>query len=235
MAEQSPIAQESAPRAPADPASSPEHSRPREEERWSDGLDELPPRPRRRLLAPLPVALLAVLMIACGFIAGVLVEKDQGSSGGAGAASTAGLASRFAALRGRAATGAGGSASATPTTAGGAATVGQVAFVDGDTLYVTTAEGNTVKVTTSPGSTVTKTVKASVGGIHPGETVVVTGASGQNGTISASSIRIGAAGGLGGGGLGALLGGSGGSGGSDGGAASGGGRSGEQQLFGGGG
>jgi len=42
--------------------------------------DELPPRPRRRLLAPVPVALAAVLMTAAGFIGGVLVEKGQGGS-----------------------------------------------------------------------------------------------------------------------------------------------------------
>ena len=55
----------------------------------------------------------------------------------------------------------------------------QVAYISGNTLYVTTAEGNTVKVTTSPATTVTKTVKATVAGIHPGETVTVTGASGR--------------------------------------------------------
>ena len=56
---------------------------------------------------------------------------------------------------------------------------GQVAYIDGSTLYVTNAEGNTVKVTTSAASTVTKTVKADVKGIHPGETVIVTGAAGS--------------------------------------------------------
>jgi hypothetical protein len=75
---------------------------------------------------------------------------------------------------------------------------------------VTDAEGNTVKVTTSPASTVTKTVQSNVKGIHPGETVLITGAAGANGTISAESIRVGAGGG-GGGGLGALFGGSSGS------------------------
>ena len=52
------------------------------------------------------------------------------------------------------------------------ATTGQVAYLSGSTLYVTNAEGNTIKVTTSPASTVTKTVKADVKGIHPGETVL---------------------------------------------------------------
>ena len=92
----------------------------------------------------------------------------------------------------------------------------------------------------APGASITKTVKASIKGIHPGETVVVAGTSGSDGAIAASSIRIGsAAGGLGGGA--ALLGGAAGaavasgagasrsSGTSSGGATSG---SGEPQLFG---
>jgi hypothetical protein len=168
---------------------------------WLDDHEELPPRPRRRLLTPLPLALLAALAIACGFIAGVLVEKGQGGSSSSGAA--AGLASRFAAagragsgstsgsgFAGAAARGAASGASG----AGGAATVGQVAYVSKGALYVTTLEGNTVKVTAAPGATVTKSVKTTAAAIHPGETVVVTGSAGANGAIAAQSIRAGAAG-----------------------------------------
>lgn len=53
-----------------------------------DDFQALPPRPRRRLLgaggSPIPLALLGVLLIACGFIAGVLVEKGQTASGASG-------------------------------------------------------------------------------------------------------------------------------------------------------
>jgi hypothetical protein len=208
-----------------------------EHDDWLEEPDELRRRPRRRLLTPLPLSLLGVLLVACGFIAGVLVEKGQGSSTSAGSAAATGLASRFAALRGGSGTAAGSGASSSSTgasgagsaaagaggagsgsaagrgaggfagaLAGGGATAGQVTFVSGSTLYVTTAEGNTVKVKTSPSSTVTKTVTASVSGIHPGETVVVTGTN-TNGAISAEAIRVGSGGGLGG--LGALIGGSG--------------------------
>jgi hypothetical protein len=177
---------------------------------------ELPRRPRRRLLTPVPLVLTGVLLIACGFIAGALVEKGQSSSSSSG--SSGGVASRFAALRSGAAGGAsaragsgsgtagfaGGSGAAGGAGAGGAgATIGQVAYVSGDTLYVTDAEGNTVKVTTSAASTVTKAVKAEVKAVHPGETVIVTGSPGTSGSISAESIRVGEAGG----GLGALFGG----------------------------
>jgi hypothetical protein len=174
------------------------------DEEWLDDPVELPPRPRRRLLAPLPLALLAVLLIACGFIAGVLVEKGESPSAPA-AGNPSSFASRFAALRAGVG-GLGGGPGGAGSGAGAGATVGQVAYLSGSTMYVTMAEGNTVKVLTSPTTSVTRTVKSDVKGVHPGETVVVRGASAQNGAVSAESIRIG---GGEGGGLAELFGGSG--------------------------
>lgn len=169
---------------------------------WFDEPEEeLPRRPRGRLLTPLPIALLCVLLTACGFIGGVLVEKGQeGSTGGAGRSGAAGLAGRFAALRAAASsagTGAAGGAGGFGGGAGGP-TSGQVAFVQGSTLYVTDSSGNTIKVKTSAASAVTKTVTGTVHAIRPGEQVVVTGTTASNGTVTAESIRVGggAAGGL---------------------------------------
>lgn len=209
-----------------------EHEPPLEDDpSIEDGLieHELPSRPRRRLLGvggnPIPVALLCVLLTACGFIGGVLVQKGEGGSASASSGS-GGLASRLAALR----SGGNGGGSGTTARAAGAATlfgggasggggssggttptIGQVAFVHGHTLYVTDFEGNTIKITASAGASVTKTVKSSVKAIHPGETVIVTGASAGNGAVSAQSIRVSEAGA--GGGLGAALFGGGGGGG----------------------
>ena len=192
-----------------------------EQDQWLEDPEELPPRPRRRLLGtganPIFLALLGVLAIACGFIGGVLVEKGQTPSGST-AGGAAGLASRFAALRGgtsstSARSGAAGAAGAAGgffgagTGAGAGAgrpTSGTVAYLAGSTLYVTNAEGNTVKVKTSAGTSVTKNVKASVSGIHPGETVTVTGAAATDGTVNAESISVGTSGGA----LSALFGGS---------------------------
>ncbi len=183
-----------------------------EQDEWLEDPEELPPRPRRRLLGtganPIFLALLAVLAIACGFIGGVLVEKGQTPSGSVGGA-TAGLAARFSALRGgtsstTARSGAAGAAGELFGAGAGRPTSGTVAYLAGSTLYVTNAEGNTVKVKTSAGTNVTKNVKASVTGIHPGETVTVTGAAAANGTVNAESISVGASGGA----LSALFGGS---------------------------
>jgi hypothetical protein len=163
---------------------------------------ELPPRPRRRLLGaggnPVALSLLAILLTACGFIGGVLVEKGQAKSSPPTTA-TGGLASRLAALRGGGgAAGRGGGASG-----GGAPTVGQVSYVSGHTLYVTDFEGNTIKVTAPAGASVTRTVKSSLKSVRPGETVVVTGSSEGDGTIKAQSVRASEAGF--GGGLGSAL------------------------------
>jgi hypothetical protein len=182
---------------------------------WLQESPELPTRPRRRLLTPLPLALLGVLLLACGFIGGVLVEKGQTSPSPA-AGGAASLASRFAALRGGASSrgarvaspgGAFGGA-ALGSSGGGRAVAGQVAFLAGTTLYLTNSEGNTVKVTSSPATSVTKSVKTNVKDIHPGETVTATGSAGSSGALTAESIRVGASGGA----LAGLFGGSGGSG-----------------------
>lgn len=202
-----------------------------QEEPWQQEREELPRRPRRRLLTPAPLALLAILLTACGFIGGVLVEKGENSSSSSGSA--AGLASRFAAARGgSSATGAraGASAAASFFGAGGARpTAGTVAYLAGGTLYVTNAEGNTVKVSTSAGTTVTKTVSATVKAIHPGETVTVIGTAGSGGAISAESISVGSSGG----GLASLFGGGRGAGGGSGGSSAGASSSGGPALFGG--
>jgi hypothetical protein len=169
-----------------------------EADRWLQEPMELPPRPRRRLLGaggnPLALALLGVLMIACGFIGGVLVEKGQSSSSSTPTGVASSLAARFRALRGGggAGSGAGGGGVASGAGAGFTRpTAGTVAYLAGSTLYVTNAEGNTVKVKTSAATSVTKTVNASLKAIHPGETVTVTGTTGSNGTVSAESISVG--------------------------------------------
>jgi hypothetical protein len=183
---------------------------PEDRDSWLEESEELPRRPRRRLLGtggnPVFLGLLFVLLVACGFIGGVLVEKGETSSSSSTSSAAASLASRFRALRGgtgtEASTGAGAGAGAgsgftRPTS-------GTVAYLAGRTLYVTTSEGNTVRVSTSAGTSVSKTVKSSVAGIHPGETVTVTGSTGANGAVSAETISVGSSGA----GLAALFGGS---------------------------
>lgn len=160
------------------------------EEDWYPELDELPKRPRRKLLTPPIVSLMLVLFAACGFIGGVLVQQGQGSSGATGIAGS-GLASRFGAS-GATGTSGGGASSFRSLfgggAAGGGATIGTVSSINGNTLYVTETSGNTVAVVTTPESKVTKSQSVGASAIHPGDSVVVDGITTSKGTVTASSV-----------------------------------------------
>jgi hypothetical protein len=192
---------------------------------------ELPRRPRRSLASPLTVGLSVVVIGALGFIGGVEVQKRSGPSssatGGAGARAGAGAFNR-----GGAATGGTGTGATTGSTTGGAAaggagagaagggggfggaggaTIGQVANVNGKTIYVTATGGNTIRVRTNKNSKVTRTATGKVGDVHPGDTVIVQGSTASSGTVTATRITATAANAAGG--LAGLFGGGGGGGG----------------------
>jgi Cu/Ag efflux protein CusF len=78
------------------------------------------------------------------------------------------------------------------------ATTGTIKVVDGDSFYVTTSSGSVVKVTTNSTSTITRTASASVSDLKPGETVVVQGTAGEDGTVVATRVTDGSSGGAGG-------------------------------------
>jgi hypothetical protein len=166
------------------------------EEDWYPELEQLPERPRRKLLTPSIVLLALVLFAACGFIGGVLVQKGQGSSSGGAGAGASSFASRFGAGASGAsgasgAAGTGGFASRFAGLFGGGAgggTSGTVSSISGGTLYVTETSGNTVAVETTPESKIKKSESVSAGAIHPGDTVVVEGITGSTGTVVASSV-----------------------------------------------
>lgn len=173
------------------------------EEEWLDEPEQQPRRPRRKLLSPIPAALLVVLLVAGGFFAGVQVEKGHSS-----ASTSSGLPAGLAALRSAAGTSSSGarttsgSAGGFPAAggfpgaaglSGGGLTTGEVSYASGNTLYVKSGE-NTVKVSAPAGTKVTKTVSTSVHSIHPGDTVIVRGSQGGKGSVTASSISISSAG-----------------------------------------
>ena len=155
--------------------------------------DALPVRPRRKLLTPVSGGLLAIVLMAGGFIGGVQAQKRQGDSqGGARNGLPAAFAARLAQAGG--VPGGGGQAGATGTAAAragggsGGATAGTVANVKGSTLYVTSADGTTVKVKTNDNAKVTRNASSSVANVHPGDTVVIQGSTASSGTVTASSI-----------------------------------------------
>jgi hypothetical protein len=147
-------------------------------------------RPRSRGPGLVTSLLAAALVAAVAFTVGVRVEK--------GKVTTTAASNPFAALAAGRQTGAptgtgarGGAAGA----AGGGPTFGQVKLVDGTTIYVTDASGNIVKVTTTPESKVTKTVAGSVADLRAGDTVIVQGVPGPDGTVAATSVSDSGAGG----------------------------------------
>jgi hypothetical protein len=152
--------------------------------------DPIPVRPRARPVTPVRVTLLALLLLAAGFIGGVEVQKRSGSS-----SSPSSFAGRF--------TGAGTTRGGTASDpAGSGATVGQVADVHGRTLYVTESGGATVKVRTTASTKVTRTAVSHVRAVHPGDTVIVQGSTSSSGTVKAARVTATASNALGGGGFG---------------------------------
>jgi hypothetical protein len=174
-------------------------------------LDDGRPLPRReRVTTPFTYVLMGVFSLVLAFGAGTWTQKHHGAASattttnGATGAATFGAAGTGATGTGR--TGGFGGAGAAGTEAAGAgpgtggtaalagATVGQVKLVDGDNVYVTDQQGDTVKVTLAAGGTVQVTKDGAVSDLKAGETVIVQGQLGADGTVAATSIRSGTTG-----------------------------------------
>jgi hypothetical protein len=142
--------------------------------------------------APLPITKLTVglaslVLVVAGFLGGVLVQKNWGTSSnsnsGAGAFNPAALASR-AAAGGFGNRGNGGGGTGT----GGGGTTGTVTLVDGTTVYVTTSTGDVVIVHTDTNTAVQATQTEAVKDIKVGSTVTVTGSTASDGSVTATRI-----------------------------------------------
>ncbi len=154
--------------------------------------DLIPPRPRGRLLRPLPLALIAVAIAAAGFLGGVEAQKGSEGAGGAGALPGGGSLPSFAsegATAGGAESPAGeGGTTGTPSFGGSsAAATGTVTAVEGHTIYVKESAGTVVAVKAGDSATVTRDSNVSARKVHPGDTVVVEGSK-HGSTVKASSI-----------------------------------------------
>jgi hypothetical protein len=140
----------------------------------------------------------AVALILAGFLGGLQVQKHFGTPATAAAGTGRGTGNFGGAGRGAGAYGfPGGAAQGGAAVPGGAApaasaaaagTTGTVKLVDGDTIYVQTANGDLVTVKTS-GSTAVKTATAgTLKDVKAGDAVTVQGASGTDGTVTATSV-----------------------------------------------
>jgi hypothetical protein len=155
------------------------------DDEWAVAGDALPPRPRRAGLTRAAIALSAVLIATLGFIGGVEVQKHQGSTGGSANAAAGGAAPAGFQRPGGGSAAGGGFA---PPGGDANVTVGTVSNKNGNVLYVKNSDGTVIKVKTGSSSTINRTAKASVGAIHPGDTVVVQGSPSKSGTVTATRI-----------------------------------------------
>lgn len=148
--------------------------------------------------APFPitrttVSLAGLVLVVAGFLGGVLVQKNFGASSGGGANGAnlpAAFASRAAAggFGGGGRTGTGTGGTGTGGTATGAPTTGTITFVDGSTVYVTTANGDVVIVKTNGSTAVQSQQSSSVKNLKVGSSVSVTGSTGSDGSVTATQI-----------------------------------------------
>ncbi len=161
-----------------------------DESELASALDVAPPSRRSVTVTRVLVGL---LLVALGATAGTWwAHRTTSASGGREAFAAGGFPSGgplpSIAPSGAAGQGGGGQAG-TGTTTGGtaaAATTGTVKLVDGDTVYVATADGKVVKVKVSSTTTVSKAT--SISDVKAGTTVVVTGTTGSDGTVAASTV-----------------------------------------------
>lgn len=171
--------------------------------------DQLPGRPRNRILNRVTLPLLAVLVAAAGFLGGIEVEKGHGSTSAstasarfAGFGATASGSGRAGAARGgfgaRSGTGTrsgglpgGASAGGAPTGGFGGAgggTTGTISSVSGRTIYLKETSGTTIKVTLTSATSLKKDLAVSRNLVRPGDEITVEGITGSGGSIKASSI-----------------------------------------------
>ncbi|MBP2705569.1 hypothetical protein JOL79_17290 [Microbispora sp. RL4-1S] len=185
---------------------------------FDDDLDEaLAAGPARAKASKLTLGLAGAVLLVAGMFVGVQAQKVLGGSPPGRFGGVAGIAAGAGGFGARAG-GAGGAGGGFGGRAGGAGgfggaggggagggnvTFGTVKLVDGGTLYVQTATGGLVTVKTSRDTKVSVTKAGKLGDLKPGSTVVVNGAADAQGTVAATSVTQGGAGGRGAGGRGA--------------------------------
>jgi hypothetical protein len=145
-------------------------------------LSEMVARDGQPVITRFTVMLGLAALFLGGIIAGTYFQSSSGSAATGGGAA---LASARAA----------GAGSSTRGTGGGFGTPvasGQIQLIDGSNVYVTTQTGSIVKVATDATTRIRKSATLTVKQLKIGDTVSVSGSDGADGTVTATSINVGA-------------------------------------------
>ncbi len=170
--------------------------------------------------------LLVLMVLAVGFVGGAFAQKTWGpTSATTGLPDFAALGGGFPGTAGTGTTGGTGAPGGTGTSGGtgttggtgaaggqqpggfpgggfGGMTIGTLTAVDGNTLTITGQDGTTTSVSVPDSADVTASKKVPLSDLTVGETVIVSGEAGDDGTVTARSVSQGG-GGFPGGGQGA--------------------------------
>ena len=152
---------------------------------------ELEKRAPRGVPGRTTLVLAGAVLVVAGFLGGVLVQKNYGTSaadnGGAAA-----LGNAIAARQngGNALPGGTGGGGGTGGTGARNATAGTVKLVDGTTLYITTVDGETVTVKTSGTTTVRTEQTTALADVPVGATVSIQGTTGTDGVVTATQVTV---------------------------------------------
>ena len=137
------------------------------------------------------LVLAGAVLVVVGFLGGVVVQKNYGTS----AADNGGAAALGNAIAARQNGGTGfpggtGGAGGGGGTGARNATTGTVKLVDGTTVYITTADGETVTVKTSGTTTVRTEQATALADVPVGATVSIQGTTGTDGTVTATQVTV---------------------------------------------
>lgn len=136
------------------------------------------------------LALGGAVLVVAGFLGGVVVQKNYGATPAASspAGGLGNFAGGFAGRGNPSASAAAGTGGGGGGQRGGNATTGTVKFVDGTTLYLTTADGETITVKTSGTTTVRTQQTTALTDLPVGATVTIQGTTDANGVVTATQV-----------------------------------------------
>jgi hypothetical protein len=162
------------------------------EDPFDDDLtNQLKARTPLKLTSRTTLALSGVVLVVAGFIGGVFVQKNWGTTTPAATNRAGAVANGFGGAGGGG-TGTGGTGGGGTGTGGAAAgrnaTTGTVKFIDGTTIYLTGSDGSTITVKTSSTTAVRVLQTGAAKDIPVGATVVVQGTADADGIITATQV-----------------------------------------------